>query len=64
MVDVTARKKIEAELRKREEHFRLLIENASDLISVIDNQVRCCSKVLRRAYAGVSAGGNDRAQPV
>ena len=38
MVDVTARKKIEAELRKREEHFRLLIENASDLISVIDNQ--------------------------
>jgi len=38
MVDVTARKKAEAELRKREEHFRLLIENASDLITVIDNQ--------------------------
>lgn len=38
MVDVTDRKKAEDELRKREEHFRLLIENASDLITVIDNQ--------------------------
>jgi two-component system, cell cycle sensor histidine kinase and response regulator CckA len=37
MVDVTDRKNAEAELRKREEHFRLLIENASDLITVIDN---------------------------
>ena len=38
MVDVTDRRKAEAELRKREEHFRLLIENASDLITVINNQ--------------------------
>lgn len=38
MVDVTDRKHAEAELRKREEHFRMLIENASDLITVIDNQ--------------------------
>lgn len=38
MVDVTDRKKAEEELRKREEHFRLLIENASDLISVFSNQ--------------------------
>lgn len=38
MVDVTDRKNAEAELRKREEHFRLLIENASDLITVIDNE--------------------------
>lgn len=37
MVDVTDRKMAEAELRKREEHFRMLIENASDLITVIDN---------------------------
>lgn len=38
MVDVTDRKHAEAELRRREEHFRMLIENASDLITVIDNQ--------------------------
>jgi PAS domain S-box-containing protein len=38
MVDVTDRKKAEEELRKREEHFRLLIENASDLITVINNE--------------------------
>ena len=38
MVDVTDRKNAEAELRKREEHFRLLIENASDLITVLDHQ--------------------------
>jgi two-component system cell cycle sensor histidine kinase/response regulator CckA len=38
MVDVTDRKNAEAELRKREEQFRLLIENASDLITVINHQ--------------------------
>lgn len=38
MVDVTKQKKAEADLRKREEHFRLLIENASDLITVIDGE--------------------------
>jgi two-component system cell cycle sensor histidine kinase/response regulator CckA len=36
MVDVTERKKAEAELRRREERFRLLIENASDIVTVVN----------------------------
>ena len=36
MVDVTERKNAEAELRKREDRFRLLIENASDIVTVIN----------------------------
>ncbi len=36
MVDVTDRKNAEAELRKREDRFRLLIENASDIVTVIN----------------------------
>ncbi len=36
MVDVTERKKAEADLRKRDERFRLLIENASDIVTVIN----------------------------
>jgi two-component system cell cycle sensor histidine kinase/response regulator CckA len=36
--DVTERKKAEAELQRREEEFRSLIENASDLITVVNGQ--------------------------
>ena len=36
--DITERKGWERELRRREEHFRALIENASDLISVLDER--------------------------
>ena len=38
MVDVTDRKTAEAELRKREDRFRLLIENASDIVTVINKE--------------------------
>jgi PAS domain S-box-containing protein len=36
--DVTDRMRAEAALRKSEEHFRSLIENASDLIAVLDGE--------------------------
>ncbi len=36
--DVTRQKQAEQELHRREEHFRLLIENASDLITVINGE--------------------------
>src|SRR5262249_21727882 len=35
-VDITERKRMEGALRKSEEHFRSLTENALDLISIID----------------------------
>jgi PAS domain S-box-containing protein len=34
--DVTSRKAIEAELKRSEQYFRTLIENASDLITIVD----------------------------
>ena len=36
--DITKTKTVEEELHQREEHFRLLIENASDVITVINSQ--------------------------
>ena len=36
--DITAQKTAEEALRRREEYFRLLIENAADLISVVNRQ--------------------------
>jgi PAS domain S-box-containing protein len=38
--DITDRKRTERELQDREEHFRRLIENAQDLLLVIDGQAR------------------------
>ena len=36
--DITERKTAEEDLRRHEERFRLLIENANDLISLVDRQ--------------------------
>jgi two-component system cell cycle sensor histidine kinase/response regulator CckA len=36
MVDVTQRHQAEAEVRRREQRFRLLIENASDIVTVLN----------------------------
>jgi PAS domain S-box-containing protein len=38
MVDVTERKTAEAEVRKRDARFRLMIENASDIVTVLNKQ--------------------------
>lgn len=48
--DVTKRRILEDELKQREEYFRLLIENASDLITVIDfdGTIRYQSPALTR----------------
>jgi two-component system NtrC family sensor kinase len=50
-VDITERKRMEAALRKSEEHFRSLTENALDLISIIDldRRVRYQSPSSERA---------------
>lgn len=36
--DITERKRVESELQRREEHFRSLIEQTSDVIAVLDHQ--------------------------
>jgi two-component system cell cycle sensor histidine kinase/response regulator CckA len=36
--DITERKRVETELQRREEHFRSLIEQTSDVIAVLDHQ--------------------------
>jgi PAS domain S-box-containing protein len=48
--DITERKAAEAEARARDEHFRMLIENASDIITVIalDGMIEFQSPSVRR----------------
>jgi PAS domain S-box-containing protein len=61
--DITERKGWERELRHREEHFRALIENGSDLIAIIDaGGDHALREPLGRAPAGVEAGGPGGAQ--
>ncbi|TAL05300.1 MAG: PAS domain S-box protein, partial [Verrucomicrobia bacterium] len=37
-IDITRRKQFEQELHRREEHFRMLIENGSDIITIINGK--------------------------
>jgi len=55
--DITARKQAEAVLRNSEEHFRLLIENISDIIMVLDGYgiVRYESPSLQRVLGYTAA---------
>jgi len=42
IVDISERKEVEKELRRKEEHFRALIENSSDAIAIIDTNATVC----------------------
>ncbi|HLL83575.1 MAG TPA: PAS domain S-box protein [Longimicrobium sp.] len=55
--DITVSKAAERRLREREEHFRRLIENASDLVSIIspDGTIRYESEAIGRLF-GYNAG--------
>ncbi len=68
--DVTERVEAERALRAREEHFRRLIENASDPVSIIgpDGGIRYESEAVERVFGytvaeGVGASGWDRVHP-
>jgi PAS domain S-box-containing protein len=57
--DITERVEAEQALRAREEHFRRLIEHASDLVSIIapDGTIRYESEAIERLYGYTPAEG-------
>jgi PAS domain S-box-containing protein len=57
--DITERVEAEQALRAREEHFRRLIEHASDLVSIIapDGTIRYESEAIERLYGYTQAEG-------
>jgi PAS domain S-box-containing protein len=68
--DITDRVEAERALREREEHFRRLIENASDLVSIItpDGTIRYESEAIKRLFGyspgeGVGVSAWDRVHP-
>jgi PAS domain S-box-containing protein len=68
--DITVSKAAERRLREREEHFRRLIENASDLVSIIspDGTIRYESEAIGRLFGynageGVGISAWDRVHP-
>jgi PAS domain S-box-containing protein len=68
--DITDAKGAERRLREREEHFRRLIENASDLVSIIspDGTIRFESEAIERLFGyspgeGVGVSAWDRVHP-
>ena len=68
--DVTERVEAERALRAREEHFRRLIEHASDLVSIIgpDGTIRYESEAIERMYGytvaeGIGTSAWDRVHP-
>jgi PAS domain S-box-containing protein len=68
--DITDRVEAERALREREEHFRRLIENASDLVSIIgpDGTIRYESEAITRLFGyapgqGVGISAWDRVHP-
>ncbi len=68
--DITDRVEAERALREREEHFRRLIENASDLVSIIspDGTIRYESEAIGRLFGyspgeGVGISAWDRVHP-
>ena len=68
--DITERVEAEQALRAREEHFRRLIENASDLVAIVgpDGTIRYESEAVERLYGytveeGRGASAWDRIHP-
>ena len=68
--DITERVEAERALRAREEHFRRLIEHASDLVSIIgpDGVIRYESEAVERLYGytvaeGLGTSAWDRVHP-
>ncbi|HEX6369395.1 MAG TPA: PAS domain S-box protein [Longimicrobium sp.] len=68
--DITERVEAEQALRAREEHFRRLIEHASDLVSIIgaDGTIRYESEAIERMYGytpeeGIGTSAWERVHP-